>query len=53
MNRERTFSEGYLDGWHSVKPGSNPTIPAYAIPAGKSEYDHGFDLGRAAAGANS
>jgi hypothetical protein len=52
MSSERTFSDGYLDGWHSVNPGSNPAIPAHATQPGKSDYDHGFDLGRAAARSN-
>lgn len=44
------FERGYLAGWQSLKPGSNPPgIPAHAIPAGKTAYDHGFKLGKAKA----
>lgn len=43
------FQQGYIDGWQSVKPGSVPTIPSYAIPAGKTAYEHGFELGKQAA----
>lgn len=46
---EKTFTDGYMDGWHSVKPGTDPGIPAHAIPAGKTPYQHGFELGRAKA----
>jgi hypothetical protein len=45
----KTFEDGYLDGWHSVKPGTNPSIPSYAIPAGKTPYQHGYERGRAKA----
>lgn len=41
------FEKGYVDGWQSLKPGTNPPgIPAYALPAGKTPYEHGFALGR-------
>lgn len=43
---QKTFEEGYIEGWHSVRPGSNPDIPAYAVPAGKTPYEYGFELGR-------
>jgi hypothetical protein len=43
------FERGFIDGWQSVKPGSVPGIPAYAVPAGKTPYEHGYDLGREAA----
>ncbi len=41
------FTRGYIDGWQSLMPGSNPPgIPAYAIPAGSTEYGHGYRLGK-------
>ena len=43
------FARGYIDGWQSARPGSIPTIPAYALPAGRTEYDYGLELGEAAA----
>jgi hypothetical protein len=46
---KKTFKDGYTDGWHSEKPGTDPEIPAHAIPAGKTDYEHGYELGRAAA----
>jgi hypothetical protein len=27
------FQQGFLDGFHSITPGVNPTIPSYAVPA--------------------
>lgn len=47
--QNKTFTDGYLDGWCSVKSGSNPPIPAHAIPAGKTAYQHGYELGKKAA----
>lgn len=43
----QTFSDGYIAGWQSVT-GSNllPSIPAHAIPVGKTPYDHGYEEGR-------
>lgn len=38
----------WTDGSPS-NPDRFPPIPAYAIPAGETEYEHGYDLGRAAA----
>ena len=46
---EKSFADGYTDGWHSVKPGTDPDIPAHAIPVGKTDYEHGYKLGRARA----
>jgi hypothetical protein len=43
------FENGYIAGWQSLKPGSVPTIPSYAVPAGKTPYQHGYELGRKAA----
>ena len=48
-NPEKSFTDGYLDGFHSLKKGVNPAIPAHAIPAGKTPYQHGFELGRSKA----
>ena len=49
--RSRTFKQGYIDGWRSVlgQGAPLPTIPAFAVPAGKTEYQHGFEQGRAVA----
>jgi hypothetical protein len=54
MTKHKTFSDGYLDGWKSVfgQGAALPGIPAYAIPAGKTEYEHGCDEGRKAATAS-
>ena len=43
------FTDGYLDGWHELKPGIDPGIPAHSISAGKTPYEHGYDLGKKAA----
>lgn len=45
----KTFSDGYLEGWHFIRAGDTPSIPAHAIPAGKTPYQHGYELGRTAA----
>jgi hypothetical protein len=45
LNPDKTFMEGYLDGWHEIEPGTNPSIPPYAVPDGKTAYQHGFELG--------
>jgi hypothetical protein len=49
-----TFEDGYLNGWRSVlgEGAPLPSIPSYAIRAGKTEYRHGYDEGRAAAEAS-
>ena len=46
-----TFAEGYHDGWKSVfgQGAALPAIPAYALPIGKTAYEHGYDEGRRAA----
>jgi hypothetical protein len=46
-----TFSDGYLGGWKSVygQGVAVPAIPPCALPNGKTEYQHGYDKGRAAA----
>ncbi len=51
MTKDETFSEGYLAGWQSVfgRGATLPGIPSHAIPAGKTEYQHGYDEGRSAA----
>ena len=53
MNRPKeppkSFAEGYIDGWRSMA-GTDapiPTIPQFAVPANKSAYQHGYDVGRA------
>ena len=41
-----TFSDGYIAGWQKGS-GRNlvPSIPAHSIPAGKTEYDAGYERG--------
>jgi hypothetical protein len=53
MAKHGSFIDGYLDGWRSVfgQGAALPGIPSYAIPVGKTEYEHGYDEGRAAANA--
>ncbi|WP_188079933.1 hypothetical protein [Neorhizobium sp. P12A] len=48
MSQQKTFSEGFIDGYRSVKGAGAalPGIPAHAIPAGKTEYQHGYDEGK-------
>jgi hypothetical protein len=44
---DRTFADGYVDGWNSVmgKGTMLPGIPMHSIPMGKTPYQHGFDRG--------
>lgn len=44
--QDKSFKDGYLDGWHSIKPGSDPGIPAHGVPAGKTDYQHGYEQGK-------
>jgi hypothetical protein len=44
-----TFEAGYIDGWHSVIPGPSPGVLAFTVPAGKTPYEHGYELGQKAA----
>lgn len=47
-----TFHDGYLDGWHSIKPETNPNIPGFALDgedAGLSYYQIGYKRGKKAA----
>jgi hypothetical protein len=46
---DKTFTDGYIEGWQSIRPGEVPAIPAHSIPAGKTPYQHGLDLGEEAA----
>jgi len=42
------FREGYIEGWRSVtKLTTLPSIPSHAIPAGKTDYEYGLELGKA------
>jgi len=44
---EKSFEEGYITGWKSIM-GQNamePGIPGYAVPIGKTEYEHGVSEG--------
>lgn len=45
----KTYSDGYVDGWHSIQPGTTPGIPAHALSGMKSPYDQGYEAGKAAA----
>jgi hypothetical protein len=45
----KTFKTGYADGWHSVIPGPSPGVLAFEVPAGKTPYEHGCELGKEAA----
>lgn len=43
---DEDYEKGFIDGWQSLRPGSLPAIPSYAVPAGKTPYQHGYDKGR-------
>jgi hypothetical protein len=44
------YYEGYIAGWQSARPGTNPPgVPAFSLPAGREEYKYGFEQGRAKA----
>jgi hypothetical protein len=45
----RTFEQGYTDGYRSVQPGAPISIPAHTIPAGRTAYEWGFEQGARAA----
>jgi hypothetical protein len=51
-DERKSFAEGYIDGWKSIlgEGAPLPPIPAYALPIGKTEYEHGYEQGRAVAG---
>jgi hypothetical protein len=51
-DENKSFAEGYTDGWKSIlgEGAPLPPIPAYALPVGKTEYEHGYEQGRAVAG---
>jgi hypothetical protein len=47
MNKNpKTFPDGYIDGWHSIRPGDTPAVPSHATPAGKTPYEYGYGLGK-------
>jgi hypothetical protein len=47
---ERTFEQGYVDGYRSIRPGAPIAIPPHVdSSSGKSPYDHGHEQGVAAA----
>lgn len=47
MNEKpQEFRDGYIDGWQSIRPGDTPAVPSHATPAGKTPYEHGYELGR-------
>ncbi len=43
----KSFAEGFADGWRSVMGATAvvPPTPAFAVPAKKSAYQHGYDIG--------
>ena len=47
MNDDRTFVEGYIEGWKSVLGAGVGIkgIPSHAIPAGKRPYQEGLVRG--------
>lgn len=49
---ERTFEQGYMDGFRSIQPGAPISIPPHTIHhSGKAPYEWGFEEGvRAAKG---
>ena len=50
MTDTKTFTDGYIDGWQSVRgKGAEPEIPAHVIPAGMTPYQAGFEQGKAKA----
>jgi hypothetical protein len=50
----RTFEQGYADGYRSIQPGAPIAIPPHAVPSGKTPYEWGYEVGtRAAKGTNS
>jgi hypothetical protein len=51
MNENKTFADGYADGWRAER-GSGapiPSIPSFSVPAGKTPYHHGLSEGTKAA----
>ena len=47
MNDNRTFAEGYIEGWKAVmgEGAAISGIPSHAIPAGKTPYQAGLVRG--------
>jgi hypothetical protein len=45
----KTFDAGYAAGWRSVIAGPSPGVLAFKVPAGKTPYEHGYELGQKAA----
>ena len=42
----KTFNDGYLDGYQSLRPGVVPSVPPYnKVPTGLTPYQWGFTLG--------
>lgn len=44
-NPGKTFSQGYTDGYRSIRSGVLPSIPSYRIPIGLTPYQWGFKMG--------
>jgi hypothetical protein len=44
-----TFEQGYADGYRSIQPGAPIAIPPHAVPAGKTPYEWGVEVGKRAA----
>jgi hypothetical protein len=50
MADNRSFADGYINGWQSVMGRATvPAIPAYAVPAGMTEFEAGYQRGVEAA----
>lgn len=51
MADNKTFADGFREGYRSVmgNGAALPGIPGYAIPAGKTAYQHGIAKGVEAA----
>ena len=43
-DKDRTYEEGYLDGWLSVRSEAPPSVPDYKS-IGVSRYRFGFEMG--------
>ncbi|RCW82012.1 hypothetical protein C7476_109194 [Phyllobacterium bourgognense] len=45
-NAHKTFDEGYIDGYQSLRPDAVPTIPSFSkTPIGLTAYQWGFIIG--------
>jgi hypothetical protein len=45
---QRTWEDGYADGYRSFRPGAPISIPPHTIPSSnKTDYEWGFERGAA------